>query len=222
MYKLLRLIGRLDPAFSVYQGLASHTVDVSRLADGECSPPPLSVHLTLQCVMIHGVVSADIPSSSRTVPCRSPPPGAFSAWIDAGSSAECVSTHLVPALQAPRCFLTRLVLTAVCGLATLADTVLTQEASTPIRPTSTHASTLLPSTKPLALTVSVGFPLYTSCVTGFESTKPVSRRARSVALCRWWSHPPRPAAMQAASQSRSALQRADPRASRMAGVAHAA
>jgi hypothetical protein len=73
MYKLLRLIGRLDPAFSVYQGLASHTVDVSRLADGECSPPPLSVHLTLQCVMIHGVVSADIPSSSRTVPCRSPP-----------------------------------------------------------------------------------------------------------------------------------------------------
>lgn len=53
--------------------------------------------------------------------------GAYAAWIDSGSSASSVIRDLVPSLKAPRCYLTRLVLNAVTGLTTLADTVLTYE-----------------------------------------------------------------------------------------------
>lgn len=87
MYKILRLVGRLEPASSEYQGNADDEGNIARLADG-----------------------------------------LFSSWDGSGShlTPECVATQLVPALSSERCFLQKLVISAVAGLESLADTILTE------------------------------------------------------------------------------------------------
>eukprot|EP00035_Acanthoeca_spectabilis_P028189 m.469548 g.469548 ORF g.469548 m.469548 type:complete len:857 (+) comp28696_c0_seq1:148-2718(+) len=52
--------------------------------------------------------------------------GAFAKWDGSGTSAEVVTTRLVPALQSPHCFLRVLVLNAVAGLRSLQDEMLTE------------------------------------------------------------------------------------------------
>ena len=85
MYKVMRLIGRLDESMIERQGRAEHQCDHAggRLEDG-----------------------------------------AYSVWDCSGSPGSVVIARLVPSLLSPRCFLTKLVLNAVSGLGSLADTAL--------------------------------------------------------------------------------------------------
>lgn len=87
MYKILRLVGRLEPASAEHQGDAGHEGNISRLADG-----------------------------------------LFSSWDGSGSllTVESAGSRLAPALSSDRCFLQRLVINAVAGLPSLADTLLTE------------------------------------------------------------------------------------------------